>query len=97
MPVYQLVEGLNIKFLRRAIFNALEKYLDAIPEVIPDAIKERNNLLDRKTALKQIHFPENEELLERARFTIVFEEFFLLQLKLATIREKTQKTSKQSR
>ena len=94
VQVYQLVEGLNIKFLRRAIFNALEKYLDAIPEVIPDAIKERNNLLDRKTALKQIHFPENEELLERARFTIVFEEFFLLQLKLATIREENAKNIK---
>lgn len=94
VPVYQLVEGLNIKFLRRAIFNALEKYLGAIPEVIPDAIKERNNLLDRKTALKQIHFPENEELLERARFTIVFEEFFLLQLKLATIREENAKNIK---
>lgn len=94
VPVYQLVEWLNIKFLRRAIFNALEKYLDAIPEVIPDAIKERNNLLDRKTALKQIHFPENEELLERARFTIVFEEFFLLQLKLATIREENAKNIK---
>lgn len=94
VPVYQLVEGLNIKFLRRAIFNALEKYLGAIPEVIPDAIKERNNLLDRKTALKQIHFPENEELLERARFTIVFEEFFLLQLKLATIREENSKNIK---
>lgn len=94
VPVYQLVEGLNIKFLRRAIFNALEKYLGAIPEVIPDAIKERNNLLDRKTALKQIHFPKNEELLERARFTIVFEEFFLLQLKLATIREENAKNIK---
>lgn len=94
VPVYQLVEGLNIKFLRRAIFNALEKYLGAIPDVIPEAIKERNNLLDRKTALKQIHFPENEELLERARFTIVFEEFFLLQLKLATIREENSKNIK---
>lgn len=94
VPVYQLVEGLNIKFLRRAIFNALEKYLGAIPEVIPDAIKERNSLLDRRTALKQIHFPENEELLERARFTIVFEEFFLLQLKLATIREENAKNIK---
>lgn len=94
VPVYQLVEGLNIKFLRRAIFNALENYLGAIPEVIPDAIKERNNLLDRKTALRQIHFPENEELLERARFTIVFEEFFLLQLKLATIREENAKNIK---
>ncbi len=94
VPVYQLVEGLNIKFLRRAIFNALEKYLNTLPEVIPDEIRKRNNLLDRRVALRQIHFPETEEMLERARFTIVFEEFFLLQLKLATIREENAKRIK---
>lgn len=94
VPVYQLVDGLNIKFLRRAIFNALEKYLGAIPEIIPEEIKQRNNLLDRRSALKQIHFPENEELLEKARFTLVFEEFFILQLKLASMREENSKKIK---
>lgn len=94
VPVYQLVDGLNIKFLRRAIFNALEKYLGAIPEIIPEEIKQRNDLLDRRSALKQIHFPENEELLEKARFTLVFEEFFILQLKLASMREENSKKIK---
>lgn len=94
VPVYQLVEGLSIKTLRRAIYNALEQYEPIIENVIPQEIIHRNNLLDRKKALRQIHFPETEELLEHARYTIVFEEFFFLQLKLALMRETNNKNIK---
>ena len=94
VPVYQLVEGLSIKTLRRAIFNAIEQYENVLTNVIPDNIRERNNLLNRKTAIKQIHFPENEAILEKARYSIVFEEFFLLQLKLAMLREENSQKIK---
>ena len=94
VPVYQLVEGLSIKTLRRAIFNALEQYESSIENVIPQDIMQRNNLLNRSKALRQIHFPETEELLEHARYTIVFEEFFLMQLKLALMRETNNKNIK---
>ena len=87
VPVYQLVDGLNIKTLRRAIYNAIEQFSPVINNVIPQDIRERHNLLDRNKAIRQIHFPENEDTLERARYTLVFEEFFLLQLKLAMLRE----------
>ena len=92
VPVYQLVDGLNIKTLRRAIYNAIEQFSPVINNVIPQDIRERHNLLDRNKAIRQIHFPENEDTLERARYTLVFEEFFLLLLKLAMLREEnTQK------
>ncbi|MEI3254003.1 MAG: hypothetical protein V8R83_01575 [Candidatus Gastranaerophilaceae bacterium] len=91
VPVYQLSEGLNIKTLRRAIFNAIEQFEPVIKNVIPDEIMTRNNLLDRNKAIRQIHFPENEEMLEKARYTLVFEEFFLLQLKLAMLEKKIHK------
>ncbi len=94
VPVYQLVDGLSIKTLRRAIFNALEQYESSIENVIPQDIMQRNNLLNRSKALRQIHFPETEELLEHARYTIVFEEFFLMQLKLALMRETNNKNIK---
>lgn len=94
VPVYQLVEGLSIKTLRRAIYNALEQYEPTIEDIIPEDIMIRNNLLERKKALRQIHFPETEEFLEHARYTIVFEEFFLLQLKLALMRETNNKNIK---
>ena len=94
VPVYQLSEGLNIKTLRRAIFNAIEQFEPVIKNVIPDEIMTRNNLLDRNKAIRQIHFPENEEMLEKARYTLVFEEFFLLQLKLAMLREENSQKIK---
>lgn len=94
VPVYQVVEGLSVKTLRKAIYNALEQFEPLICNVIPDDIRERNDLLDRNKALRQIHFPENEELLEHSRYTIVFEEFFLLQLKLAMLREENNRNIK---
>ena len=94
VPVYQLVEGLSIKTLRRAIFNALEQFEPVITNIIPADIMHRNNLIDRFKAIKQIHFPESEEEFEKARYTIVFEEFFLLQLKLALLREENAKKYK---
>lgn len=94
VPVYQLVEGLSIKTLRRAIYNAIEQYEPVIDNVIPAEIMHRNKLLDRRTAIRQIHFPENEEILEQARYTLVFEEFFLLQLKLAMMREENSQKIK---
>lgn len=94
VPVYQLVEGLSIKVLRKAIFNALEQFNPLIENVIPDSIREKHNLLNRNVALKEIHFPQNEETLEQSRYTIVFEEFFLLQLKLAMLREENSRKIK---
>ena len=90
VPIYSLSENLNIKTLRKAIYNALQKYKDTIVNVIPDYLREKYQLMDKKTAVEQIHFPDNMEMLERARFTLIFEELFLIQLRLARIREKNR-------
>src|SRR5699024_1251185 len=87
VPVYQLVDGLSIKTLRRAIYNAIEQFYDSIQNVIPEYIRQRQVLMERREAIKQIHFPDDEDKMGNARFTLVFEEFFLLQLQLALTRE----------
>ena len=76
VPIYTVCEDLSIKVLRRAIFNAIQKYEDEIENVIPDFMREKIGLLDKKTAVEQIHFPESQELLEQARFSLIFEELF---------------------
>ena len=91
VPIYSLSESLNIKTLRRAIYNTIELFKTEIETVLPEYIIKKYNLLEKKDALEQIHFPQNEELLERARYSLVFEEFFLIQLKLALIREENNK------
>ena len=87
VPIYIVCEDLSIKVLRRVIFNAIQKYKDEIENVIPDFMREKIGLLDKKAAVEQIHFPESQELLEQARFSLIFEELFLIQLKMVRIRE----------
>lgn len=87
VPIYTVCENLNIKTLRKAIFNAIELYKDYIINIVPDEIRERLGLMNKREAVEQIHFPETMDKLEHARFTLVFEELFLLQLKLVRLRE----------
>lgn len=87
VPVYTVCEDLSIKTLRKAIFNAIQLYKDSIVNIIPDEIRERLGLMDKKDAVEQIHFPNDMNSLERARFSLIFEELFLVQLKLVRIRE----------
>ena len=78
VPIYPLSENLNIKTLRRAVFNALELFQNNIETVLPEYIIEKYNLLDKREAVKNMHFPSDNETLQRARYSLVFEEFFLL-------------------
>ena len=91
VPIYSVSESLSIKTVRKAIFNVLKAYESEIETVLPDFIIKKYNLLEKKDALKQIHFPDDNEMLDRARFSLVFEEFFLIQLKLAILREENNK------
>ncbi len=94
VPIYPLSENVNIKTLRRAIFNALEMYKNEIETVLPQYIVEKYNLLQKKDAVLQMHFPQSMELLEQARFSLIFEELFLIQLKLALLREENRKQNR---
>lgn len=93
VPIYPLSENLSIKTLRRAIFNVIETYKKVIPTVLPEYLVKKYDLLEKKEAVEQIHFPQSMEMLERARFSLVFEELFLIQLKLAVLREENRKNN----
>lgn len=93
VPVYPLSEGVNIKTLRKAIFNAIDTYKEIIPTVLPEYLIKKYNLLEKKDAVEQIHFPQSMELLQQARETLVFEELFLIQLKLANLREENRRSN----
>lgn len=93
VPIYPVCEDLSIKALRKAIYNAIELYKGYITNIIPEEIRERLGLLDKRIAVEQIHFPENMSSLERARFSLVFEELFLVQLKLVRLREENSTQS----
>lgn len=91
VPIYTLSENLNIKVLRKIIYNALQLFKNDIPTVLPSSIIEKYHLMQKREALEQIHFPNDNDKLHQARYTLVFEELFLIQLRLALLREENNK------
>lgn len=94
VPVYPLVENLNIKALRKSIHNALNEYSTFIDNLVPSSLLKKHNMMNRNDALNIIHFPDNQDELQVARFSLVYEEFFLLQLKMFLIKENNSKSYK---
>jgi len=81
LPLYPLTEGVTADLVRKAVHLALE-HVQAIPDPVPTALKQRHHLIHRPVAVQQIHFPETAESLQAARRRLVFDEFFVLQLGL---------------
>ena len=90
VPVYPATEGLLQPHLRRAIADALDKYLPTIPDPLPPQVLEDYNLRPLDWSLRQIHFPDSEEDKEEARYRLIFEELFLLQVALAQKKQHAQ-------
>ncbi len=86
VPVYSSTYGLSQKIFRNIIKSALDDIVDEIDEFIPENIRKKYNLCERKFAVFNIHFPENDESFFAARKRLVFEELFLLQAKLLQIK-----------
>ncbi|MCX5668103.1 MAG: ATP-dependent DNA helicase RecG [Candidatus Omnitrophica bacterium] len=87
VPVYSLTAELTQRFLRSIVFKTICEYVKFAAERLPTYIIARQKLVDIKFALRNIHFPTNFEMLEKAYKRIVFEEFFILQLALAVRRK----------
>ncbi|MBY0358974.1 MAG: ATP-dependent DNA helicase RecG [Candidatus Obscuribacterales bacterium] len=83
VPVYPLVEGLSLRYLRNIIHNALEAHAANIIDPLPASILAEYELMPLSKALWTIHFPEDMESKEEARNRLVFDELFLAQLQLA--------------
>lgn len=86
VPVYSLTQGVNLKALRRAIYNALDAYADAMVDPLPASVRTAHRWMPLAKALQAIHFPASTDDAEAARQRLVFEEFFLLQCRLALTR-----------
>ncbi len=94
VPVYPLTQGLTNKFFRAAQKQALKDFLDYEPEVLPQDLLEKRNLLNIKQALRAIHFPKSISELENARRRMVYEEFLLMTMAWGIKKKQTVKETK---
>ena len=82
-PVYPLTEGLSQRNYRKTIGAALKAYGKTISDEIPQKIIQERKLLPKQQALLQIHMPKNPEEVEEARRTLIYEELYQFEYKMA--------------
>jgi ATP-dependent DNA helicase RecG len=75
-------KGLHSKGIEKLTSSLVQLVQNQIAELFPAHVLAELNLLDRENAIKQIHYPQNEELAKRASFRLKFEELFFLQMEL---------------
>ena len=80
IPMYHLTEGLPQRRLRDTIASLVEKYADRVPDPLPDDVRERNHFIGVVEAIKQIHYPDDQEHLDAARKRLAFEELLAIQI-----------------
>ncbi len=86
-PVYPLCAGLTTKIVTDAVAAAITLESDSIPDILPDPLRKEHKLCTASYAVQNIHFPKDHQALEIARRRLVFEELFLFQTALFSLRE----------
>ena len=82
VPKYALTAKLTQRMLRQWTKTVVDGYADGYPEILPIDVRQRNQLIDRCTAIQEVHFPSSEGYKDAARKRLAFDEFFLLELGL---------------
>jgi ATP-dependent DNA helicase RecG len=90
VPIYPLTAGVTSRWLRRLMKRTVDYWAPRLPDPLPEEIRERHNLLDLPSAIRQIHFPDSQTILDRARYRLSFDEFLLIQLAVLSQRYQWQ-------
>lgn len=85
LPLYPLAAGLSQKDMRKWTRAALSEISD-LPEVLPVPCRERQRLCSHRYAMEALHQPPGKDSLKQGRYRLIFEELFLLQLGLTTLK-----------
>ena len=81
-PIYPATEGLSQRVLRSLIYRLLgECELDSLTNLLPEKL-----LTGSEEPWREIHFPETDETLARARESLVLAEFFAMQMLISARR-----------
>ena len=85
LPVYPLTAGLSNAVLLKTIRQALA-VCDTPREIIPEAVRQRYDILPAAAAYRAIHEPASMAEAELAKRRLIFEEFFVFSAGLSLMR-----------
>ncbi|MEC9135221.1 MAG: ATP-dependent DNA helicase RecG [Bacteroidota bacterium] len=77
-----LSKGISQRVIIKMMGELLSSFKNPIVETLPDDLRSKYRLIDKNTALKNIHFPENQDILTAAQNRLKYEELFFIQLQL---------------
>ncbi|WP_373887811.1 ATP-dependent DNA helicase RecG [Mesobacillus jeotgali] len=86
-PVYAVKGKMTVKTIRRLIKQAFSQFGHEIGEILPSELLQKYKLLNRRDALRIMHFPSGSDEMKQARRRFVYEEFLLFQLKMQSLRK----------
>ncbi len=92
VPVHPEVAGVAASAIRRAIASAVRRSWP-VEEVVPASIRQRLRLVDRATAIRDLHFPETLADVYPARRRLIFDELFRIEIGLAIRRHNQVRTA----
>ena len=80
-PVYHSIAGITSNQFNQFLGNVISRS-DELPLYIPDYLVDRYHLIDKKSSVKEIHFPTSKENLNKALNYLKYEELFLFMMKM---------------
>lgn len=80
LPIYSSNKNFTQNNLRKIMEKLLKIALSLFEENIPVEIVKKYKIIDRKTAIKEIHFPTNKKNLEDAKRRFAIEELLVLEM-----------------
>ncbi len=86
-PIYHVTKAIRQSTLIDLIKVAFEKFGDQVTENLPDYLLEKYRLMPRKQAMRAMHFPKNPTESQQAKRRVVFEEFFLFQMRMQGLKK----------
>lgn len=89
--VYALTAGLTQKTMRIIMKNVVQTYSGIIQDVFSDGFRKQHGLAEVNYAVRNIHFPMDEEALAKAKYRLLFEELLLFNIALMSIDQSTEK------
>lgn len=89
--IYRQTEGLSSRMIETNVRQALALVeRAALPDCLPQDLRERMDLCDQLAAWREVHFPTSTAALDAARRRLVFEELFLLQIGLLRMKNRAR-------
>ncbi len=87
VAIYPQTEGINSAYISKCVRTALNS-MPAIEEPLPQNMIKEYKLVDKQTAIVNMHFPQNLDDVEAAKRRLIYEELLVLQLGLFMLRNK---------